>query len=219
MAFDLNDYEPVENRIRAFWEKYPNGRIHTELVHFDTGNFIIKALIYRDENDTVPATTDYAHEVIGSSPVNKNFALSNGCTSAIGRALADLNFAPKGARPSREEMAKVEAVKKANPLDWGKEAPQQLKDNPANWESWGNEASFDPFEQNPSHEKPRDINVISEKQIKFIAQLLKAQGIEPLNQFKIIGEMVKREIRSLANLSKGEASLVIHNLQEQARNG
>lgn len=108
--FNLEDYEPVESRIARFWEQYPNGRIHTELVHFDDTQFIIRALIYRDAEDSVPATIDYAHEVVGSSPVNRNFALSNGCTSAIGRALADLNFAPKGKRPSREEMAKVNQV-------------------------------------------------------------------------------------------------------------
>jgi len=29
--FNLSDYEPVENRIRAFWLKYPDGRLLTDL--------------------------------------------------------------------------------------------------------------------------------------------------------------------------------------------
>ena len=29
--FNLEQYEPVENRIRAFWLKYPNGRLLTDL--------------------------------------------------------------------------------------------------------------------------------------------------------------------------------------------
>jgi len=51
--FNLDDYEPVESRIKAFWEKYPDGRLHTELVHFDSSNFIIKAMAFTDRTDTV----------------------------------------------------------------------------------------------------------------------------------------------------------------------
>lgn len=108
--FNLEDYEPVESRIARFWEQYPEGRIHTELVHFDDTQFIVKASIYRNAEDTVPAAIDYAHERVDSSPVNRNFGLPNCATSAIGRSLADLGFSPKGKRPSREEMAKVQEV-------------------------------------------------------------------------------------------------------------
>ena len=105
--FDLSSYEPVENRIRSFYEKFENGRIITELVTHSEQQFIVKALVYRDANDTNPATTGYAEERVGSSPVNRNSALENCETSAIGRALTNLNFAPKGSRPSREEMQKA----------------------------------------------------------------------------------------------------------------
>jgi len=105
--FDLSSYEPVENRIRSFYEKFNNGRIVTELITHSEQHFIVKALVYRDSSDQHPATTGYAEEKVGSSPVNRNSALENCETSAIGRALANLNFAPKGARPSREEMQKA----------------------------------------------------------------------------------------------------------------
>jgi hypothetical protein len=42
--------------------------------------------------------------------VNKTSALENGETSAIGRALANAGYAPKGKRPSREEMSKAAGV-------------------------------------------------------------------------------------------------------------
>ena len=29
MAFDLNSYETVEDRLKKFWSEYPNGRIDT----------------------------------------------------------------------------------------------------------------------------------------------------------------------------------------------
>lgn len=112
--FNLDDYETVESRIARFWEQYPNGKIHTELVHFDDTQFIVRALVYRDAEDTVPAAIDYAHERVDSSPVNRNFGLENCTTSAIGRSLSTLGFSPKGKRPSREEMAKVQQLEEVS---------------------------------------------------------------------------------------------------------
>lgn len=121
MAFNINDYEPVEIRLARFWEQYPNGRVETEIISHSTEQFIVKASIYRDITDTVPFATGFAEERVDPNPKRVNFAsaLENGETSAIGRALANGNFAPKGARPSREEMTKagrVAAIQKpANP--------------------------------------------------------------------------------------------------------
>lgn len=110
MAFDLNNYEPVEARIKRFWEQYPNGRIHTEIVERTEKDIIIRCDVYRDLTDLVPASVDFAHEVIGSTNINRTNWLENATTSAIGRGLATLGFSPKGARPSREETAKVARV-------------------------------------------------------------------------------------------------------------
>ena len=106
MAFNLDDYQPVDERIALFWVKYPEGRIDTDLVFNDGKCFIIKATAYR--NDGTIIATDYAQEIIATHGVNANFALENGCTSAIGRVLATAGFQAKiGKRPSREEMGKV----------------------------------------------------------------------------------------------------------------
>lgn len=111
----LDDYEPVSDRIARFWEKYPEGRIHTTIVERTETDIIIQADIFTDRDDVRPVTTDYAHETIGSSNINRTSWLENCATSAIGRALADLDFqAKKGGktvRPSREEMTKVEKAK------------------------------------------------------------------------------------------------------------
>jgi hypothetical protein len=102
----LDGYEPVEDRIRRFYKDHPAGRITTTILHHDERTFIVNAAIFREGED-VPAATGHAQEVVGSTNVNKLSALENCETSAIGRALANLNYAPKGARPSREEMSKV----------------------------------------------------------------------------------------------------------------
>jgi len=103
--FNLEDYEPVETRIDRFWNKYPDtGRIATDLVKYEAGHYIIKASVF--VNDTLMAT-GLADEHIEQKGVNARNALENAETSAIGRALANFNFAPKGKRPSREEMVKA----------------------------------------------------------------------------------------------------------------
>ena len=106
--FNLDDYETVEVRLARFWKKYPEGRVLTDLVFHDERRFIVKAEIFFDRNDLSPVATGYAEEIVGASPVNRTSALENGETSAIGRALANCNFASEGKRPSRQEMEKVE---------------------------------------------------------------------------------------------------------------
>lgn len=109
----LDDYEPVEARLARFWEDHPDGRVLTELVHMSDGVFIVKAHIYRD--GPVVDATGYAREEIQQSGVNRTSALENCETSAIGRALANLGYAAKGTRPSREEMTKVAQSDQSSP--------------------------------------------------------------------------------------------------------
>lgn len=106
--FNLDDYEPVEDRLARFWADHPKGRVRTELLASAASNeWVVFAEIYRDSADAVPFATGLAHEVIGQGMVNRTSALENCETSALGRALANGGYAPKGKRPSREEMAKA----------------------------------------------------------------------------------------------------------------
>ena len=110
MSF-LDNYEPVADRISKFWDKYPNGRLHTEIVLINETEIVIKASAYTDREDTRPAAIDFAQETRGSSNINKQSFIENCSTSALGRVLATLNFQPKkdgkAIRPSREEMKAV----------------------------------------------------------------------------------------------------------------
>lgn len=107
--FDLSQYSTVAERIDLFWAKYPDGRIHTELVHFSPDQVVVKASVFTRFDDEMPTTTDYAEERPDTSPVNRVSFVENCSTSAIGRALADLGGEFTGAkRPSREEMSKVQ---------------------------------------------------------------------------------------------------------------
>jgi len=105
--FNLEDYETVEERLAKFWKEHEDGRVFTEIIEHTLQRFIVKASIYRTEVDAYPWTTGFAEETVSTRGVNSTSALENCETSAIGRALANANYAAKGKRPSREEMAKV----------------------------------------------------------------------------------------------------------------
>ena len=105
--FNLEDYETVEERLTKFWKEHEDGRIYTEIIEHTLQRFIVKASIYRTEVDAYPWTTGFAEETVSTRGVNSTSALENCETSAIGRALANANYASKGKRPSRQEMAKV----------------------------------------------------------------------------------------------------------------
>jgi hypothetical protein len=126
--FNLADYEPVEVRLEKFIKDYPSFRIATELEVVEATRYIVKAYLYKDSADVVAWATGYAEETVTSRGVNQTSALENCETSAIGRALANAGYAPKGKRPSREEMSKVVASKPVKP------AVQDVK--PDNQDYW-----------------------------------------------------------------------------------
>ena len=105
--FNLADYEPVEVRLEKFIKDYPDFRISTELEIIEANRYVVKAYLFKTASDSLAWATGLAEETVTSRGVNQTSALENCETSAIGRALANAGYAPKGKRPSREEMTKV----------------------------------------------------------------------------------------------------------------
>lgn len=107
--FNLNDYEDVDTRIHKFYEKYPDGSIHTELITNDEekGVVVFKATAYRTYADSIPAAVGYARGARKERGVDASFWFENCETSAIGRCMANLGLSAKGKRASSLEMAKV----------------------------------------------------------------------------------------------------------------
>lgn len=113
--FNLDEYTTVRERVIEFWKRYPNGRIETEILEWSDKRFIVAARLYREATDDKPFSTGLANEVITDRGVNKDFALENGATSAIGIACGHANIGIDKHKPSREEMTKVVAKKDPKP--------------------------------------------------------------------------------------------------------
>ena len=113
--FNLADYQTVQERIDLLKKTYETSRIVNKMVHIDENNIIVECSIYLRAEDTEPTCVDLAHEVKDSSPVNRTSWVENCTTSSTGRAISLLGgpFSPKGKRPSREEMSKVQRANKA----------------------------------------------------------------------------------------------------------
>jgi len=109
--FNLDNYETVEDRLKAYWSDNPEGRISTEVVHetADGTCVTIKAEIYIKNTDEYPVATGIAQETKGQGGFANTDAWVENCeTSAIGRALANWKYqGAKSPRPSKQEMSKV----------------------------------------------------------------------------------------------------------------
>jgi len=110
MSFNMQDYTTVADRIKIFWELHPEGAISTELIDHSNQRFIVKARLFRNSTDMMPFATGYAHEIVAERGVNRDFALENCETSAVGIACKNAGIGTEKHAISREEAEKVERV-------------------------------------------------------------------------------------------------------------
>ena len=108
--FNVNDYVMVEDRIKKFREKHPEGQIKTELVAStpDLQSVIVKAEVYDKEGNMLGS--DLAQDHQGTHNFANEYSwVEVATTSAIGRALFNAGFQKSNGekKASREEMQKV----------------------------------------------------------------------------------------------------------------
>jgi hypothetical protein len=202
--FDLSNYETVETRLAKFWEEYPNGRIHTNIYHYDENKILFAAEIYKDAADEKPVSTGYAEELRDASPVNRTSHVENAETSAIGRALANFKFQSKSApRPSREEMQKVvrqQGEPQPNAINHPTQRTREQMINDAN---------------NKAQQIKERVSVtsitVTEAQLKLLNKLAseKSQDVVAFSS-----EVLNKTVEDIATLTKRDASTVINALMK-----
>jgi hypothetical protein len=106
---NFDEYEDVNARIKRFRAAHQVGRIETDIVECDLvkGYILVRARIYREHEDIVPAAVDYAFGRQDFYRENmKRWMVEDTVTSAIGRAISLLM--PVEARATKQNMEQVE---------------------------------------------------------------------------------------------------------------
>lgn len=101
---NLDDYVPVNDRVAAFLEKYPDGSLQSEIVVHTETLIVMTASAYRTPDDPRPGKGTSQIEVPGRTPFTRGSEIENCETSAWGRALAALGFEVKRGIASAEEV-------------------------------------------------------------------------------------------------------------------
>jgi len=105
----LQDYITVAERIEKFYERYPDGRITTHIIEHDgeKGFILMRAEVYRQADDALPAATGHAFEVRSEGYVQRTSYIEVCETSSVGRALALCGFEVKRGLSNREDTVKA----------------------------------------------------------------------------------------------------------------
>ena len=212
--FNPENYETVEERLVRWWERYPDSQITTTMVHYAA-----KTVVFRAEGivDGKIIATGYAEEVLGSSPVNKTSFVENCERSSIGRMIANspLGVHKPGARPSAQEMAKVQRMtpQQQRPVaqnqGWDDEpTPQELAEVLA--EQFNGTVQQAPRQSSGPVEIKDPNSPASPKQFGMIRALLSQDGaVTKEAQLNAVIGIIGREISKFDEMNKGEASAVI----------
>ena len=111
MLIHGKEYTEVKDRIPELLKQFPESSIATEVFWHnpDFSALVMKAVV--KVGDRLFTGWSYEERTQKASEVNATSWVENCETSAIGRALANMNIGVRGTRPSAEEMQKVERMK------------------------------------------------------------------------------------------------------------
>jgi nitroreductase len=133
MRFNPDEYITVSERIEKFYAKFPHGRIITTVMehHQETGFILMRAEVYREPDDALPAATGHAYELRSAGHVQAGSYVEVCETSSVGRALALLGFEVRRGVASREEVIRGAKKQQAAAAPARPERPAPAAEKPA----------------------------------------------------------------------------------------
>jgi hypothetical protein len=194
----VQDYITVAERIEKFYERFPEGRICTSILHHDLerGFILFRAEVYRNAEDTLPAATGHAYELKSEGYVQRTSYIEVGETSAVGRALAMAGFEVRRGIASREEMEKSARISRESTA-----SPEQVKTPPAS-----------------SSQQSKADKAATDEQKQEILELLESlQPGDRRAQRRVLVEMTGKDSRD--DLTQQEASNLIEKLKREVSEG
>ena len=160
MRFNPEEYITVHERIEKFYAKFPQGRIITTILEHDreAGFVLVRAEVYREPDDALPAATGHAYELRSAGHVQQGSYVEVGETSAVGRALALLGFEVRRGIANREEIergARKQQAAAANARQTEAARPAEKDGPPQERASTPKERTPPPQEKTPApQERP-----------------------------------------------------------------
>jgi len=102
------NHAKVKDRLMAFWEENPNGKIETKPTIMQNGQVMFQCNILRDKSN--PTSREATAHAMGVTTDDKSFEKLE--TISVGRCLALLGYATDGEIASSEEMEEFNEYKK-----------------------------------------------------------------------------------------------------------
>jgi hypothetical protein len=203
----IQDYITVAERIEKFYERYPEGRIITHIIEHDAerGFILLRAEIYRNADDALPASTGHAYELKSEGYVQRTSYIEVGETSAVGRALAMAGFEVRRGIASREEMEKAaKMTRETNATREQAKAPAPP-------------AAAQPASAPPEKAAKPDQPATDEQKQEILGLLESLQPGDRRAQRRVLVEMTGKDSRD--DLTQQEASKLIAKLRREVSEG
>lgn len=204
----LDNYVTVAERIAAFYQSYPTGRICTQILEHneESGFILMRAEVFRSTDDANPSATGHAFEVRGDGYVNRTSYIENAETSAVGRSLALLGFEVRRGIASREEMEKAARM----PAEKTARAPERA---PESKPTESRPAEGRPAEAKPAA-KPAPSPAAAESPTEEESPNLDDEIISSAQRLGYDAAKVRRWVNQKFGVTGGLESLTVHDKRE-----
>lgn len=221
MAFNMDDYVDVPERLRQALERWTELRIQCgepKVVTIADRSFIeVTVRAWRTPDDQIPAQATAWEPFPGQTPYTKNSEMMNAETSALGRCLAVMGIGTRRSMASANEVKNRQAERShsehpANPRPRPQSAPAPFEDD---YVPPGEPAPVIPMKKVAAGAKAKpatNLTLATAPQVSTIKNLLEQTQMGLLDATHAA---LGQEQATVENLSKGDASTLIKYLIEQ----